>query len=265
MQPVFDTSDLEAIAALEEPLPAPRPTLAVLPDRERYYTNQRAYKEAQWVHLARRLAAMGVRPAPSHTMGNNNEVWPSIWGAFWDARDIADQQAADHVSYPGAPLVLFGVEVDRHDLSHWEFPPNYPWMAVAHQTAGIACHHRYLIGIPLAPRPDRFNDIAALATFAHDRASGCVGALAVGLSDLVAYAALLDDLGLSAQDAWPALEEGCSPLDERCAAVLSDTAVPSRDERYPIPENATALEALRAGPPLVNNPWKVWVLGENCD
>jgi hypothetical protein len=208
---------------------------------------------------------MGVRPAPSHTIGPDAEARPSIWGAFWDAQELAAAQAAAGGTCPGAPLVLFGVEVDPRDPGGRRFPPGYPWVAVAHQTAGVACHHRYLVGVPLEVRPDRCDDLAALGSFAHDRARRCVGALGLALSDLAAYAQLLDELGLSAQDAWRVLEEGCSPLDEHCAAELSDTPVPSRDERYPVPPGATALDALRSGPPLVDNPWKVWVLAENCD
>ena len=266
MEPVLDTADLAAIAGLAD-VDVRRPSLADLGtgDRARYRAQQIAYDEARWVRAARRLAAMGVTPAPSHDVGMDGTMRPSVWGAFWDSEDLSRIEARAGRTYPGAPLVVFGVEVDPGDIQERMLPQGYRWVAVGHQTAGVACHHRHLIGICLSPRPERYLHVDALGRFAHDRAGGCVGPFGLGLSEVVAYASLVDELGLSAEFVWQDVEEGCSPLDVRCASLLSDTAVPGMDELYPVPEGVTGLEALRAGPPLVGNPWRVWVLGENCD
>lgn len=272
MEPVLDTSDLTAIAALADPEPQPEPELSLAftdPDEHRRRRDARA--NARWVTQAKTLAAAGVTPAPSHrehrTADGNTRLWPSTWGAFADSGDILADLVAAGATLPGSHLVLFGVEVDPHHLTLPHLPAGYPWIAVAHQSAGIACHHRHLVGIRLEVSPDADRVVHALATFADHDGHRCIGCGPVHLSDLRRYAELCDRLGVSAETAWDALEEGCYPLDETAAQVLSDTPVPTWEERHPSPgPDATPLERLAAlGEATGERTWRVWVLGPNCD
>jgi hypothetical protein len=269
-EPVLDTSDLEAIAALADPGDPQPPSFALLddPDRSLYQAAQDEYRWAVWVRQARALAAAGVRPCPSHqevtTPEGEPRLWRSSWNAFHDAQDLAAQTSRRR--HP-APLVVFGFEVKPHNLQLPFLPSGYDWIAVANQTGGMACHHRYIVGIVLDVRADRKDDIDELDAFADRNGHSCVGLLGeVSLTELRAYGELVDRLGLSAEFSWRNLEEGCYPLDESAAALISDTPIPTWEERYPpLPDDAPPLEKLQAMGPLVDSPWMVWVLGENCD
>jgi hypothetical protein len=212
------------------------------------------------------LAAAGVRPGPSHRVVGDN-LHPTFWGAFADADDVAAAEVAAGRMVHRLPLVLFGVEVKPSDIQLPHLPDGYPWVAVAAQTAGIACHHRHLVGVVLEVRHEQLNAVSMLGDFAHGRHHGCVGVGRVALSTLADYAALVAELGLSAEDAYVGLEEACSPLDVSAAPVLSDTPVPLEwSERWPVDEDASPLERLsNLGPLFGGDPWAVWVLGENCD
>ncbi len=123
IDPIFDTSDVAAIAAL--------PVREILRDWhfptpfEEMGEWTIAVRLAEWLVQARALAASGVRPGPSHM--DDSHTQPSVWGGFENALDVIPVSP----SSPSAPQVVLGYEVQLFsfrtvvsDVLHYkEFDP----------------------------------------------------------------------------------------------------------------------------------------------
>lgn len=270
VEPVLDTSDLAAIAALPLPEPPePIPYGGNL-DRAELRRKQNARYWYRWVAEARQLAAAGVTPAPSHVRFRpDGELYVTVQGGFTPVEVLLEERVQAGVAFPGSHLALFGVEVGGQgdELEIPDLPAGYPWRAVVQQSAGLACHQRRFVGVVLDIRPEAERITHALANFADEGGHRCIGIGGLLLSDLVSYAALCKRIGVSAEYSWDGLEEACYPLDESAAAVLSDTPIPSLDARLQLIESGaagleTVLMSLRE---IGSRQWRVWVFGENCD
>ncbi len=66
----------------------------------------------------------------------------------------------------------------------YRFAPKYEWMKIAHQTAGIACHQHYLLGLRLTPRPKVMPRLKDLADIWLDSNAGAFG---VSFDELTRY------------------------------------------------------------------------------
>lgn len=296
-----DTSDLLAISSIKDSDVFDRsvsPTPLFDEDRDAFRVWQEESRYREWVREARQLASAGVRPAPSHRVDAFGRMTLTWWAGFYDARELPPDLGGSLLD----PLVLFGFLVERsagsstlladstdHDDDDSEdqldvetssyrrlllpyLPNGFEWVAVANQTAGIACHHRYLVGIPL-----RLSKSGALLahrlTSYQQNPHACVGVGGRTLSDLAEYHGLLSSLGLSAERCYKHLEEGIYPIDTEHASLFSATPVPTEEELTPPldedDESASPFDRLaslvaRFSSPGTTRP-ALWVLGENCD
>lgn len=241
------------------------PRVKDIRDTRRLYEQQ---KFQRWFTQAKTLTAHNVHIAPAYA-AYNERLNPNIWGAFWDSEQLAKNLADSTNLYRAhEPLVMFAYEVDINNLTcHHPHLPGHDLWAVATQSAGMACHHRYLIGIPLALHDSGSRTAAHIAHFANRDRHNCVGLGGHNLSDLADYHQHLADCGMSAEWVWDRLEEAVYPLDRHCAAALSDTPVPD-DEKLCGPNTATTgKEQILETFTRIHAPkrWAVYILGDNCD
>jgi hypothetical protein len=235
--PVLDVSDLSRVAALpdlemEEGEDVFANPLTPQASEDRASANRardrRKYRE--WLAAARRLAAAGVHVSPSHYQVDGN-WYTTTWGAFYDERDLRKHLASTGAPFrEQEPLVLLGFEVSAVDPELVWLPPRGDWYAVATQTAGMICHHRYFVGVPL-PLHDAGARLAyQVASFAERGGHSCVGLGSLTLSELADYHAFLTSQGLSADRVWERLEEGCYPLDVSCGEMFTDSDIPKSSD-----------------------------------
>jgi len=166
------------------------------------------------------------------------------------------------------PLVLFGTEVQR-DATNLPFvPPSLSMYAVAHQTAGMACHHRYFVGLPLVLSDAGLRIALQVASFCERSGHDCVGLGGLHLSDLAAYHAHVAAVGGSCELLYNLLEEGCYPLDPHCASLFTAGTFPPLELfGPPVDASLSAKEQVlhRLSRMRSSNRWGVFVLADNCD
>jgi hypothetical protein len=272
--PVFDTTNLAKIALLDQLDYAPgeqtatsdllasttHPHWELLAARRSYRT---------WVDQARTLAARGVQPGPSHRDYPDKLV--PAWGAFVDTASVIAQYVENGDMFSSDPLVIYGCAVssDDADLDDLrEFPQGYHWRAFTHQAGGMSCHHPRFIGIVLEVKPSALGSLYRLSGFPERNGHNCVGIGGLGLTELAEYHEMLCDLGFDAEHTWTHLEEGVYPLDEKSAATLSDTPIPSHQTLWPQPQPddpASQRFGWFAEVAAARLQWGVFVLGPNCD
>lgn len=161
------------------------------------------------------------------------------------------------------PQLVLGIEISKRDLSEestfgYQFKPGRIWLKLVHQTAGHACHQRYLICTLLTPKsPKIAQGLAALDRKWIDSQAGCFG---VSLGQAVGYDADLRSLlGAGCNDSHHHFEEGFMPLDTRFVPeVAADTLPQDLDELI---EWRNGFE--RMGGSI--GRWRVAVLGQNSD
>ena len=272
-EPFLATRDLAAVVTLPdlehvegegeawgEYFELPFEVRRALTERDRY---------RRWLAEARALAAAGVQPGPSHTISGDAAYASDTAFAYTWELDGRGPYRGD------APVVILAHRVrGTRDLDREIpfLPSGYPWRAISTQSSGVACHHPRFIGLVLEPTADGLASARRLNRFCDwSGTHQCLGISGVALSDAVAYAWLLRELGLSAEGAWVDLEEAVYPLDRECASRLSATPVPSPEEtRLPLDEVLTwrLEEAHPDRPPSGQrgpSALCVYVLGDNCD
>jgi hypothetical protein len=266
--PVNDTADLVAVAALDDfpALVGEDTRRDVFPDRDdhaarelhRRLIDRDRYR--QWLETARTLARAGVRPAPSH---HNGQV--SVWGAFWDHHELTAQLASSDTRFRAGELMLvLGTIVDAENPVVPYLPPGYDFYAIGVQTAGMACHHRYIVGMPLPMSADGFRSASTLARFSDRNGHSCIGIGGRSLSELVEYHALLTALDLSAETCYDELEEAFYPLDLQHALKLTQATVPSDEELQRPRDTNESMWSWLSGS-FAASSWTLYVLGDNCD
>ncbi len=144
-------------------------------------------------------------------------------------------------------------------------PPRFKtpskWNLLFHQTAGFACHHRYMYACFLPPRPA----IRKLGSLLLSRYNGSLLAQPVTLDTANEYNDLLRSYGLTSNHSFTELEEGFYPIDIECLGKVTSEKFP-RDLRAallkPMPRyHKRNVAALMAN--WVN--FGLAILGPNCD
>jgi len=268
---------ITTIAGLEPPAEIERVGVTANEDLPLYLGRTEYVRYQRWLRDAVKLSRAGVRPAPSHkTDGGKSHT--SLFGAFVDVEELSDELLGaesdeNHINLNDesafmyeplrvSPLVLLGYSVpDDLELNLPPLPPGPAWVAVSAQTAGLACHHRRFIGIPIQLHAEGRRRAAKLAAFCDSELVGghnCVGIGGLGEDEIGAYLLQVISLGLTSWRSLHLLEEGCYPLD------LDDhnlTALGKVTE-----SDSNALDSLRRlYQPDVDSRWSLFVFGDNCD
>ena len=87
------------------------------------------------------------------------------------------------------------------------------WYAIEHQSGGLACHHPRFIGTPLTLRPERREQLEALAARYFEKHGGHFYQGNLLASDLISYVSALAELGFHCERSYSLLEEGVYPID----------------------------------------------------
>lgn len=200
-----------------------------------------------------RLARLGVTPGPLRP---------------WEPEGMG---YADEHGLPEPTLVL-AIDRDDHDR-RWVFDgdaldfrytPTRRWVALAVQTAGIACHQRRLVATPLTPT-DQMRHIMGQAN--EEFYDSCAARGHAQLSDLRRWDDLLRQVGATCERTHPRFEEACYPIDldtDTLARICTDQLP---DDLNTLVEIAEPWRHQRTSvldiPP--HPPWKLYVVGTNSD
>lgn len=226
-----------------------------------------------WHRQGEILTAHGVAIAPSHHSykdeDGNEQSYVSVWGAFQDAAELAE----------GSPVLMLATEVNPHNIELPALPEGFAYSAVANQTTGVSCAHKYLVGVKLEVSQAAMAIATAIAAFPERDGHDCVGLYRHSLGELAAYNALLQSLRLSADTCWEHLAEACYPIDatDDNVSILTKDAFPtslmrqtSEDLAY-VNGSATRSAVLSALPApdrfdmTKPSKWALFLLTENCD
>lgn len=249
--PIYDTSDLAAIAALEDhQVPYVPVSRGDLFDAS-YFKWQEHDSYARWIRDAREMARRGIRPGPSHECHNGKPLSTSVGAYNWAASR----------THP-LPRLMFVYVLDYLDGRHRSMPyvpAGYDWHAWNHQVGGISCNQRSFVGIELEIRDDAREIVEKLAAFPERSGEHrCIGNWRAGLSNVVDYHTLCTEHSLSAEHSWSHIIEGFYPLDRDCADRLSASPIPSTEEL--VDEDANGF-----GGWFDEDRWMLAVIGPNCD
>ena len=223
-----------------------------------------------WRQQGEVLTAHGVAIAPSHHSykdeDGNEQSYVSVWGAFHDAAELAE----------GAPVLVLAAEVNPHNIVLPALPEGFSYTAIANQTTGVSCAHKYLVGVRLEVSQ---SIAASITAFSERDGHDCVGLYRHSLGELAAYDALLRSLGLSADTCWEHLAEACYPIDatDDNVRALTQDAFPTSLMRQTSEDlsyahgSVTRLAGLAASavPDRFDmtkpSKWALFLLTENCD
>lgn len=266
-----------SIADLEPPAENERVGVTANEDLSLYLGRTEFIRYQRWLRDAVTLSRAGVRPAPSHKT-DGGKSYTSLFGAFLDVEelseellpagaaenylDLLDESSFMYEPLRVSPLVLLGYSLpDALELELPPLPQGPGWVAVSAQTAGLACHHRRFIGIPIELHAEGRQKVAKLAEFCDSELVGghnCVGIGGLGEDEVGAYLLQVMSLGLTSRRSLHLLEEGCYPLDldERNLAALGDV----------IESDSNTLDSLQGlFHPDADSRWSLFVFGDNCD
>jgi len=218
-----------------------------------------------WNHNSVLLGAKGVRYGESHSYVSG-VAHPSLDGGYIDSNDLLAELVQEGAYLPGVPLTMLAYVVEELE-SLPEFNSSLPWVAVTHQSAGMGCHQRRVIGVPVTLHEAGVELAVKLGGFADvawNDGHSCVGIGGVMLSELEGYHRLLSSVGLSAEHTWEWLEEGCSPVDATDTNLEALGSLPGfSGEIHTLIEDSSSWGGLRLF--AKDSRWSVLVLGENCD
>ena len=266
-EPVYDTLDpstVTAIAGLDAVTVDKIELFSPVQDHAALFEQIETCRLQEWQNTARRFAAIGVRPSPSHVRSGSGECYVDINGGLLDAEQFRDELISNGLLRVDAPLVMLVYRLDP-EIRFDRIPPlrsGLGWAAVTHQSAGIACHHPGFVGVPV-----RLHDRGAALTrelslfcdLAFPDGHSCIGVGGVLLKELARYRHTCESLGVRAERSWRILEEAISPLD------ATDENL---DALGSIPGFSGELDELtRCGGdvPVFSENWSFVVFGPNCD
>jgi hypothetical protein len=189
-------------------------------------------------------------------------VIPDLHLATWmkeEVRYISDQDF-HLVLYVAADL-----PGDTHPSGPFRDAPRFKnpsqWKFLFHQTAGYACHHRYLHAKFLRPKP-AINKLgkALLAKY-----NDSLLTQPVSLSTAVEYNSLLETFGVNADRSYTRLEEGFYPIDIECLPKVT-TEKFSKDLRKELIKSLPKYKKRSVMDVLANwVDFELAILGPNCD
>lgn len=226
-----------------------------------------------WRHQGEVLTTYGVSISPSHHSyedeNGNEHNYASVWGAFNDATELD----------AGEPVLMLATEVDPRNIILPALPGGFSYIAVANQTTGISCAHKYLVGVKLGISKAASAIAESIAAFPDRDGHDCVGLYRHSLGELSAYDSLLRSFGLSADSCWEHLAEACYPIDatDDNVSALTQNAFPTSLMRQTAEDLAFtdgALKKFNDQPGAlatdkfdITKPskWSLFLLTENCD
>lgn len=144
-------------------------------------------------------------------------------------------------------------------------PPKFKtpsrWKPLLHQTAGYACHHRYMYARFLMPSLK----IKKLGKMLLSKYSGSLLAQPVSLREANEYNNLLAEFGLSADRSFVRLEEGFYPIDIECLPKVTREKF-SNDLRRQLVRPLPKYNKRKLSDVLSNwVEFELAILGPNCD
>lgn len=202
---------LDELAALEVPADPGHPGFGT--SRDQWQDHTARHNRAVWATQAKRFAAHGIRPGPATRFGSSSRdahlrlSWDHDRPALilgWDAELWAEDRTAPTL----AALEAAGPDVPGA-------PPaalRSGWRALVHQSAGMLCNQRHVVGLLVAPTAEAGWLAAELDSFGCD-ALCCTPPGRQPLPALVAYHELLGRHGATADHSWGSLQEGWYPID----------------------------------------------------
>lgn len=273
---VFETDDPATVAAIATLPEVALPGMNDLLPGERFsdlmsgggmHDRIEARRVRDWQNNAGALARAGIRPAPSHFRGLDGSSHCDFNEGFLDAELYRDELVVAGFLRDDEPLVMLVHEL-KNRVRPEQLPrlhPGIDWVAVTHQSAGMACHHAHFVGTPILLHDTGAGIARELSLFSDlgfPEGHSCIGIGGVLLDELSRYRQVCDNLGVRAERAWKILEEAISPLDATDVNLEALGEIPGFDGEID--------EITRAGDttgPLVffADAWKIVVFGPNCD
>jgi hypothetical protein len=274
--PVFDTADPATVAAIAALPVVAEPGSNDLHPREAFselfasgglHDRIEARRIREWQNNAGVFARAGIRPGPAHFRGLDGSAHSDLNEGFLDAELYRDELVAAGFLRDDHPLVMLVHEVRSHVRAE-QLPwlhPGIGWVAVTHQTAGMACHHANFVGTPI-----RLHDTGAaiareLSLFSDlgfPEGHSCIGIGGVLLEELSRYRQVCDTLGVRAERAWKILEEAISPLDATDVNLETLGDIPGFDGEI---DEITRTGEQTGHLVFFADGWKLVVFGPNCD
>jgi len=135
------------------------------------------------------------------------------------------------------------------------------WKSLFHQTAGYACHHKYLHARFLLPSPK----IIKLGRELLRKYNGSLVSQPVSLKDANEYNSLLGKYDLNANRSYVNLEEGFYPIDIECLPKVT-TEKFSKDLRTELLKPLPKYKSRKISEIFANwVDFELAILGPNCD
>lgn len=155
------------------------------------------------------------------------------------------------------PVLVLAIEQNPQYPREYKFKPTRKWLPIQHQTAGYACHQRYLDGFILNPRnPERLkllNDVYL---------DSCINMWGLVLSQVNEYNKRIQELlGVTCEFSFMDLEEGIYPID----ATQENIKLLAKDKLPKELDNLVDWSAKLDKSFGCIGRWKLFILGDNCD
>lgn len=143
------------------------------------------------------------------------------------------------------PILVLGVPYK------FQFTKERKFIKIAHQTAGILCHQRYIVGTVLKPKPKVLEAMKFISDFWLEKES----IFGFGLNEIFEYRKQLNaKLGVDCDNSFRDFEEGIYPIDVTKASLKKLTT-----EKIDDPSKFIAKKYI-----LWPN-WKLYIIGKNSD
>lgn len=256
----LDTSSADALARIAALAESDEVAVAVdfaNLDRDAVRAAMELERFQRWKRDAIAMARAGIRPGPSH-FEVGSEYACTLQGGYMESEMLRHELVSAGMHPFDAPLVVLAFGAGAHDVNlDVTMPREVPWIALTHQSSGIACNQVQSVATPVLLHPEGAGRVARLARFADLDGHDCIGITGVRLGELARYKELCDEVALSAEWSWKLLQEGCSPLDassenlKKLGAMIGGYSL---DEVI----DAVSLDSYQF-------PWSLLVLGPNCD
>lgn len=163
------------------------------------------------------------------------------------------------------PAIALGVKVpdyafDDSDYGYQEldFKPGRKWLKIAHQTAGICCHQKYIIATIVEPKSTEvLKNIIKLSKEWDGSNAGFAG---VPLREVNKYEQFLNkNLNVSCNFSWRDFEEAIYPIDVEHLKDISSESFPSN-----LDDLVNWKDGFQRGAGCIGR-WNLWILTENSD
>lgn len=125
------------------------------------------------------------------------------------------------------PQLVLGIELRPEDDRHFVFKEPERWKIIQHQTGGVACMQRRILGWRLPIRPEKLGQVKELCDHWED-SDMCRGL--VGLDGVLSYREDLKKLlGVDCNQCFEKFEEAWYPVDPGFINTLTEESISSFD------------------------------------